>query len=123
MTSDRGSERRTFALSPAGPTVSPDAAHRLAQTGGSLVGAVIDGTVRTWLASSDGRLVLLMWPAGFAARFDPLEVLDGDGRVVASGGELVVVGGGFLKAMDPRGLGHEEVFAANPIAEHGDLRK
>jgi hypothetical protein len=104
--------------------VSPDAAHRLAQAGGSLVGAVIDGTVRTWLASSDGRLVLLMWPAGFAARFDPLEVLDADGRVVARGGELVFVGGGFLKAMDPRGLGHEEVFVATiPIAEHGDLRK
>jgi hypothetical protein len=121
MTSDEGGERRTFALTPPGSTVSPNAARLLAQAAGCLVGAVVDGTVRTWLAQSDGRLVLMMWPDGFAARFDPLEILDGHGQVVARGGEFVGVGGGFLKATDPRGLGHEAVFVANPIARRGDV--
>jgi hypothetical protein len=38
------------------------------------------------------------------------------GEVVARGGEFVAVGGGFLKASDPRGLGHEEAFVASPSA-------
>jgi hypothetical protein len=53
-----------------------------------------------------------MWPGNFRARFDPLEVIDDHGEVVARGGEAVTVAGGFLKSGDPRSLGHERAFSA-----------
>ena len=66
----------------------------------------------TWLAQGDGQLVVMMWPSTFRARFDPLELLDDEGHVVARGGEFVTVTGGYLKLGDPRSLGYELVFAA-----------
>ncbi len=63
--------------------------------------------------SPDGQLRLLILPSGFSARFDPFELLDERGEVVAKGGEFVTVGGAHLvKAGDPRGLGHEAAFSA-----------
>ncbi|MBV9001917.1 MAG: hypothetical protein JO304_22865 [Solirubrobacterales bacterium] len=84
----------------------------LAQGGGTLAGAIVDGSVRTWLTGTSGQVTLVMWPGNFRARFDPLEVINGDGEVVARGGELVTVAGGYLKPGDPRSLGHERVFSA-----------
>jgi hypothetical protein len=34
------------------------------------------------------------WPAGYAVRFDPVELIDPAGHVVAKEGEEVIVGGG-----------------------------
>jgi hypothetical protein len=62
MALDESSQRRMFALTPPGPPVSPSVAHLLAEAGSCPVGALVDGTVRTWLAQPDGRLVLMMWP-------------------------------------------------------------
>jgi hypothetical protein len=77
----------------------------------------VDGSVRTWLADSNGQLTLVMWPGNFRARFDPLEVIDHDGDVVGLGGHWVTVAGGFLKSGDPRALGRERVFSAWRVSE------
>ncbi|MGH2873916.1 MAG: hypothetical protein ACRDL5_15825 [Solirubrobacteraceae bacterium] len=116
MTSKAPTPRHTFVLTPHGPDVGPNAPTRLAQSGGELVGAIIDGAVCTWLAQAHGQLVLMMWPRQFRARLDPLELLDEQGNVVATGGEFVTVVGGFLPAGDPRSLGHERAFAARPVS-------
>jgi hypothetical protein len=116
MASEAQTSGRTFLLTPPGPDVAPNAATPLAQSGGELVGAIIDDAVCTWLAQANGQLVLMMWPRGFRARFDPLELLDEQGAVVATGGELVTVVGGFLKSGDPRSLGHALAFAARPVS-------
>jgi hypothetical protein len=89
---------------------------RLAGGGGVLAGAVVDGSVRTWLTDTNGQLTLVIWPANFRARFDPLEIIDDRGDVVARGGESVSVTGGFLKPGDPRSLGHAQVFSAWQVA-------
>jgi hypothetical protein len=112
MGTDGHDARRIYELRPAGPEVPTDAPHRLAASGGELVGCVVDGAVWTWLTKVDGQLVLMMWPPAFRAHFDPLELLDDQGRVVARGGDLVAVVGGELSAADPRTVGHERAFAA-----------
>jgi hypothetical protein len=89
----------------------------LAQGGGKLVGAIVDGAVRTWLTDANGQLTLIMWPGNFRARFDPLEVLDHHGDVVARGGDCVTAAGGFLQPGDPRALGHEHVFSAWQVSQ------
>ena len=115
--------RRTFDLIPRGPEVRPDTIHPLAQAGGELVGALVEDAVCTWLVQEQGQLVLMMWPRAFRARFDPLELLDDRGQVVARGGEFVTVGGGFLvKEADPRRLGHKKVFAASAVVKGRPIR-
>ena len=115
MTESQG-DRRTYELVPAGPEVSAHAASPAARTSGELVGALVSGAACTWLAHPGGQLVLMMWPRGFRARFDPLELLDQRGEVVARGGETVTVGGGYLKRSDSRSLGYAEAFAGQPLS-------
>jgi len=116
MASETQTSRRTFVLTPRGPEVAANAATPLAQSGGELVGTIIDGAICTWLAQTDGQLVHMIWPRDFRARFDPLELLDEQGNVIAKGGEFVTVVGGFLKPGDPRSLGHKLAFAARPVS-------
>ncbi len=113
VTPDRA--RPTFDLIPRGAELSPNSPHRLARNGGELVGALFDDGVCTWLAQRSGQLVLMMWPRDFHARFDPLELLDDQGQLLATGGEFVTVVGGFLPDGDPRSLGHKRVFAASKV--------
>jgi hypothetical protein len=112
METDDQADRPTFDLAPRGPDFSHHTIGVLAQGGGGLVGAIVDGAVQTWLTEATGQLTLIAWPGNFRARFDPLEVLDEHGEVVARGGESVTLAGGFLKPGDPRSLGHEQVFSA-----------
>lgn len=42
----------------------------------------------------------MLWPPGYRARLDPLEILDPDGQIVAREGDLLVVGGGIVP-VDP----------------------
>jgi hypothetical protein len=121
MAMDNPGALGTFDLAPRGPDLSPHKIGLAAQASGVLVGAIVDGAVRTWLADVRGQLVLIVWPRGFRARFDPLELLDDRGRVVAMGGELVTVAGGFLKQGDARSLGHEHVFSAWQVSRKPDL--
>jgi hypothetical protein len=73
---------------------------------------MIDGRVRSWLLGPHGQLELLILPSGFRARFEPFEILDERGEVVARGGDDVTVAGGYLKRGDPRALGYENAFSA-----------
>jgi hypothetical protein len=112
--------RVTRELVPRGPELGPGPRMgTLAQSGGWLVGAIVDGAVCTWLVQDGGQLVLMMWPRTFRARFDPLELLDVEGRVLARGGEEVTVAGGYLKPGDPRVLGHTLAFAAWAVERAG----
>jgi hypothetical protein len=110
---DESGARRIFELHPQNPEPAGRAVGLLARSGGTLVGAIVDGAVRTWLVDPNGQLELLILPARFAARFDPFELLNERGDVVARGGDVVTVGGAHLvKAGDPRRLGHEHAFSA-----------
>ena len=111
MAADEIGARPVFELHPRNPEPSGRAIGPLARSGGALVGAMIDGAGRTWPVGPNGQLHLLILPSSFTARFDPFELLDERGEVVAQGGEVVTVAGGYLvKAGDPRLHGHEDAF-------------
>ena len=93
---------------------------RLAQAGGTLVGAIVSGLMRTWLADRYGQLTPVMWPGNFKARFDPLEIIDNHDHTVARGGRPVLLAGGYLKTGDARSLGHRAVFCAWQASEAED---
>jgi hypothetical protein len=65
-----------------------------------------------WMRSPGGHRVPVVWPPGFRARLDPLEVLDPGGQVVARAGQRFVLGGGFRPADpgDPCSLGQDQAF-------------
>jgi hypothetical protein len=117
MTAGDQSERPLFALEPRGAELSPGMIRTLARCGGTLVGAIVNGLVRTWLADNDGQLTLVMWPGNFHARIDPLEIVDDHQETVAHGGRLVLLAGGYLKRGDARSLGHQSVFCAWQASE------
>ena len=93
-TGDRG-ERLLFALEPRGVDLAPGTLGMLAQAGGILVGAIVNGLVRTWLADQNGQLTLVMWPGNFKARFAPLEIIDNHSQTVPHGGRRVLLAGGY----------------------------
>jgi hypothetical protein len=117
MTSNDPSERVRFALEPRGADLVPGMVGTLARGGGTLVGAMVNGLVRTWLADDDGLLTLVMWPGNFQAHFDPLEIIDNHNQTVARGGRSVLLAGGYLTTEDARSLGHHRVFSAWQASE------
>lgn len=59
----------------------------------------------------------MLWPPGYRARLDPLEILDPDGQIVAREGDLLVVGGGIVPVDPaPRTLGQSAAFYIQVIA-------
>lgn len=111
--------RRLYELDPEGPPVSRNAAALLAGSGGVLVGAIVEDAVRTWVSRPGGQLTLLIWPWWYRARFDPLEVIDDNGQVVARGGEHVSLGGArAVKRPDPRCVGHKHAFYISTVSDH-----
>lgn len=88
--------------------------------------AAIDGYLRgdasvdggcVWLEDpSTGDRVAVVWPPGFAARFDPVELLGPDGAVVARDGDHVGLGGGFLSHEGARcDLGMDRYWLASNV--------
>src|SRR5258708_14558211 len=81
------------------------------QPGGPARLALLEGTVqvealgpddwRVWVERDSGEAVPVGWPAGFSARLDPFELLDGTGTVVAGAGTAISVCGGLM-ALEPR---------------------
>ena len=112
----------TFPLSPRGADLTDGGAHPLARAEGRLAGELMAGVVRTWLEAADKRIVL-MWPRNFRARIAPLEILDEDGQVVATGDEWLAVGGGFLRSSDRGSLGTEPVFALSGVVSRAGRAK
>lgn len=48
-----------------------------------------------WLDSGKDRHLAIIWPHGYGARFDPLELIDAHGDVVAREGDTIIVAGGL----------------------------
>ena len=46
-----------------------------------------------WLEYDTGQRTIVIWPAGFTARQDPVRVVAPDGRVIATVGDLIEGGG------------------------------
>jgi hypothetical protein len=54
---------------------------------------LIDGQACAWLGNTQGPY---LWPAGWRVRFNPTELIDPNGRVFATEGDLLHAGGGHL---------------------------
>jgi hypothetical protein len=65
-----------------------------------------------WIRSQDGNRTPVLWPAGYHARLEPLEVLTASGQPFAHAGEHLVLGGGFhpVDPDDPCFLGRDRAF-------------
>lgn len=83
---------------------------------GVLYGEIVDGYVCFWLEHVEGRTAVV-WPRGFSADADGPRLLDPDGDVVASPGDVVGVGGGFVHATPGCGEPFGEVFYAASVTE------
>ena len=55
--------------------------------------------------SYDPVRVAVVWPAGFSARTNPLRLYDAEGQLVATEGDPLRLGGGFVPATGFEGLG------------------
>jgi hypothetical protein len=65
-----------------------------------------------WMRSDAGNRTPVLWPAGYHARLDPLEVLNASGQLFARAGEHLVLSGGFrpVDPDDPCSLGRDQAF-------------
>ncbi len=54
-----------------------------------------DGTACFWLFSDGEDRNALEWPAGYSARDNPLRIIDRNGNLVGTVGEVVSLGGGL----------------------------
>jgi hypothetical protein len=102
-----------YLLEPLGPVGRIGRASRLAVLRGTLVGKFDGGRVATYIETSVGGRIAVMWPGEYRARLDPLEILNERGDVVAAASESVQLTGGHLPGDDPRPGGRRRVFFAS----------
>jgi hypothetical protein len=99
------------------PTVAlPGEACRLA----NLSGVVTIGA-REWVGIEHaGKFIPVVWPHGTIAREQPVELLNSEGTVFVTEGEMVVLTGGFLPSADARGrYSVDQVFVAGQARANG----
>jgi hypothetical protein len=89
------SNRRSYPLLSSG--WKPGLEQQDARISGLFHAALTANGACAWLG--DGAIVY-RWPAGYRVRFNPTELLDRDGRVVARQGDLVSFGGGGPAALE-----------------------
>lgn len=83
---------------------------------------VLRGADRCFVLEDRGRVTEVTWPAGFSARWgSPTTLIDPAGRVVASEGERLFVGGGYVGQPSPCARARS-TFSAGPIEVNGVLR-
>jgi hypothetical protein len=105
---------------PAGPAMRTANGQQVAfaaRSGGRLTGgAAADGTYCVWLTDR-GQAQAVLWPPGYRAQLDPLEILDPDGQIVAREGDTLIVGGAAIP-VDPAPctLGQSAAFYIQSIA-------
>jgi hypothetical protein len=113
LMSESDSVRRRYLLEPSGPIGRIGAPHRLAALRGILAGDLQDARVATYIETSPGSRIAVMWPGEYRARLDPFEILNERGEVVATERESVRLTGGHLPKNDPRLGGRRRVFFAS----------
>ena len=104
---------------PASPAPRPRVAYvaMTARSGGVLAGGLVPGgQYCVWLIDR-GMTRPVIWPHGYRARLNPLEVLNPAGTVMAREGDTLIVGGGFIDVdpSRPCSLGQSSAFAINVI--------
>lgn len=68
-----------------------------------------------WI-EDDGTPVPILWPEGFTARFDPVELIGPDGEVVAREGDVVRGSGGSHPVeMEQCDMGKDRAFRLNEV--------
>jgi hypothetical protein len=102
-----------YPLEPPGPAGRIGRASRLASLHGTLVGKFDAGRVATYIETSIGSRIAVMWPGEYRARLDPLEILNERGEVVAAGSASVHLTGGHLPRDDLRLGDRRRVFFAS----------
>ena len=110
----------TVATSPV-PTVKGDGFHQLAGLDGLRLAGDADREC-VWAEAANGTRIAIVWPKGFRAAFDPVRLIDGEGDVVASEGDLLGLGGGWNapQAEDRCGLtGGTRTFVASNAERAG----
>ena len=108
---NEGDSPRTVVQVPTGP--APGYLGQLAQLTGVLEGGATEpDSYCLWIRSAKGRRVPVLWPAGYHARIDPLELLNASGQIVARAGDHLVLGGGIrpVDPADPCSLGQAQAF-------------
>ena len=79
----------------------PGAPGRLARFIGALNGGRTSTGQHVWLELPGGDQAPVVWPHAWSVRFDPLELVDPNGTVVARTGDWVQFGGGLAPIEDP----------------------
>lgn len=96
----------------------------MARCGGILAGGEIaPGQYCLWVVDR-GEVVPVIWPRGYKARLNPLELINEIGEVVASVGEIVEIAGGDV-ACDPGqpcAMGKSFAFSAHKVRRRGNSR-
>jgi hypothetical protein len=106
---------------PASPAPRPGVARasRLARASGTLTGGPRPGGhYCVWLAGPSKALAVI-WPHGYQARLNPLEILSPAGAVIAREGDTLTVGGGLIDVdpASPCSLQRSSAFAISSIIE------
>ena len=107
------------------PTTSPipDGGNLGALTTGTFHAARTPQGACAWIGEKRAAFV---WPYGYRVSFDPVELLDPDGQVVAREGDIVTVGGGFGTVRDKMAcasVGEEDAWFANPTGRVGVVKR
>ena len=99
---------------------TPGAPGRTAGFLGTLNGGRTSTGQHVWLDLPSGERAPVVWPHGWSARFDPLELLDADGTVIARTGDCLQFGGGLApieEPVPPSALGeHHAIFVMSEVS-------
>jgi hypothetical protein len=109
---------------PASPAPRPGVTYaaRGARAKGTLTGGTRDGGHYCVWLTERGTTFAVIWPHGYRARLNPLEILNPAGTVIAQEGDTLTVGGGLIDVDHsmPCSLGQSSAFAIAVIEHQPD---
>jgi hypothetical protein len=109
---------------PASPAPRPGVApaSRLARASGTLTGGPRPGGHYCVWLTGPGITIAVIWPPGYQARLNPLEILSPAGTVIARDGDTLTVGGGLIHVdpASPCSLEQSSAFAISIIEPRPD---
>jgi hypothetical protein len=74
---------------------APGTLTMMASQSGPFHAALRDGVACAWLGPKEGRD---LWPVGYSVRFHPTELINPQGKVIASEGDTIIFAGGGVRA-------------------------